>query len=286
MTRPRLFVDVQHGLCNRLRTMASGASIAARTGRDLVVIWRPDHHCAARIGDLLDYDGAVIEDDVADLCRRFSGRVYNYMEIEPGAVFDDPILADAEDPGDDVYIRSAYTLNSPHCDFEAEQRFLRQLVPAAPVRALLEQVPYPSAVGVHIRTATGPQFDHLRHEAPENWPEARHRELLYWRERSQPEAFEARLDQLIEAGQADQIFIASDLAETYARMAARYGARVVCLERQLFDRSARQLQYAMADLLLLTYADRLLASTWSSFSDMAQRLAWRGRPFEQSGKDF
>ena len=60
--RPRLFVDVQHGLCNRLRALVSGAAIAARTGRQLVVIWVPDHHCEARIGDVLRYPGMVIEE--------------------------------------------------------------------------------------------------------------------------------------------------------------------------------------------------------------------------------
>ncbi|MDA7429618.1 hypothetical protein PGB28_14200 [Primorskyibacter aestuariivivens] len=283
--RPRLFIDVQHGLCNRLRAMASGASIAQATGRELVVIWRPDHHCNARIGDLLDYDGPVIEDDVADLCRRFSSRVYNYMEIEEGAVYEEPVQAEAF-PDGDIYVRSAYTLVSSHRDEAREDSFLRALRPAAPVRELLDQVPHPNPVAAHIRMATGPRFDHLSYEAPENWPAERHAEMLHWRERSQPEAFERRLDQLIEEGKADRVFLAADLAATYERFGARYGNRLVHLPRQLYDRSARQLQYALADLLLLIAADRLLASTWSSFSDMAQRLARPGRSFEQSGQDF
>lgn len=282
---PRLFIDVQHGLCNRLRAMASGASIAHATGRELIVIWRPDHHCNARLGELLDYDGPVIEDDLADLCRRFSSRVYNYMEIEKGACYEEPVLAEAYLDGD-IYVRSAYTLVSPHRDVSTEDTFLRALRPAAPVLDLLDQVPHPNSVAAHIRMATGPRFDHLSYEAPENWPPERHAEMLHWRERSQPEAFEKRLDQLIEEGNADRIFLAADLPETYKRFGARYGDRLVYLPRQLYDRSARQLQYALADLLLLIAADRLLASTWSSFSDMAQRLARPGRPFEQSGKDF
>ncbi len=284
---PRLFIDVQHGLCNRLRAMASAAAIAQATGRELVVIWRPDAHCAARIGDLLDYDGMVIEDDIADLCRRFSGRVYNYMEIESGAVFDEPVVLEGPGaPHGDVYIRSAYTLVSPHRRFEDEQRFLRDLVPSNAVRALVAQVPAPNPVAVHIRMGTGPRYDHLPHESPHNWPPERHEELLQWRGHSQPEAFERRLDQLIEAGQADRVFLAADTEEAYRRFANRYGTRVVSLSRSLYDRSPRQLQYALADLLLLTAADRLLASTWSSFSDMAQRLTRPGRPVEQSGVDF
>ncbi len=95
-----------------------------------------------------------------------------------------------------------------------------------------------------------------------------------------------RLDQLIAAGRAETIFLAADLPETYAQFAERYGDRLAWLPRDQFDRSARQLQYALADLLLLTAADLLLASTWSSFSEVAQRLARPGRPINHSGRDF
>lgn len=284
--RPRLFLEVQHGLCNRLRAMASGAALAEATGRELVVIWRPDHHCQCEIGDLLDYAGPVIADDTADLCRRFSPRVHNYMEIEPGSVFEEPILAQTPDPGGDVYVKSAYTLVSPHADHAAEQRFLHALVAAPQVQELVNTVRHPNDVAMHIRIATGPAYDHLSYESPENWPENRHEEMLYWRARSQPAVFEARLEALIERGDAGTVFLAADLPETYERFQARFGDRITFLPRQLYDRSARQLQYALADLLLLARANRLLASNWSSFSDVAQRLAYPGRPFEKSGKDF
>ncbi len=285
-TRPRLFLDAQHGLCNRLRAMASGAAIAEATGRELVVIWRPDHHCYCQVGDVLDYPGMVIEDDTADLCRRFAQRVYNYMEIEPGAAFEEVVLPETEDIQGDIYIRSAYSLISPHVDFAVEQRFLRALVPSTPVRDLVASVRHPNAVALHIRMATGPGYDHISYESPENWPAERHAEMLFWREKSQPAAFQARLDRLTEEGRAETLFLAADLPETYARFAARYGDRLVYLPRDVYDRSARQLQFALADLILLTQADLLLASTWSSFSDMAQRLAPFGRAVEQSGQDF
>lgn len=284
---PRLFVDVQHGLCNRLRVMASAAVLAERTGRDLVVIWRPDHHCEARIGDLLDYPGAVIEDDMADLCRRQSAVVYNYMEIEPGAVFEAPILPDPEEhAGKDVYIRSAYSLNSPLVRMEDEQVFLRGLIPTGAVLDLVGQVRRPNKVALHVRRSTGPGFDHLSFEAPDNWPPERHAELVAWRAKSQPERFMDRLDALIAEGRADTVFVAADHPDTYADFGTRYGQRVTWLDRPDYDRSARQLQYALADLILLTAAELFLASTWSSFSDLAQRLAPQGRAFEQSGKDF
>lgn len=283
VSRPKLYIDVQHGLCNRLRAMASAAVLARASRRELVVIWRADHHCGCRLSDLFDYPGPVIEDDRADQIRRQSARVYNYMEIEEGAQYLEEITP-REIKGD-IYIRSAYSLISPQANFEAEQPFLKSLIPARPVQDLVDSVPHPSDLALHIRKATGPGFDHLAHESPDNWPEERHQELIHWRAQSQPERFIQRLDQLMDAG-AESFFLAADHPDTYAQFSERYGARMRHLPRGLYDRSARQLQYALADLLLLTFADKLLASTWSSFSDMAQRLAPYGRALEKSGKDF
>lgn len=288
ISQPCVFVDVQHGLCNRLRAMASGYAVARATGRRLVVIWVPDHHCEARIGDLLKYDGPVIEDaaDAAQL-RDMAGRVYNYMEIEQGAVFQEPVLPDTEAyAGQDVYIRSAYSLTSPHCDMATEQQFLWVLRPTAEVLDLVQRVERPSQVAAHIRMATGEAFDSLSFESPNNWPAERHAELTEWRAKSNVWKFVTRLDALVAEGRADSIFVATDLAQTYDILKDRYGARLRYLERRDFDRSAQQLVYALADLLLLTAAPHFLASTWSSFSDMAQRLASPRRLVERSGYEF
>ena len=286
--QPCLFIDAQHGLCNRLRAMSSGWSVAKATGRQLVVVWVPDHHCQARISDLLDYDGPVIEDAAqASLFRAGAGRVYNYMEIEEGSVFQEPILPDAAHyAGQDVYVRSAYSLTSPHIDMDEEQRFLRGLHPTAQVLDLVRSVAHPNQVAAHIRMATGEAFDHMSFEAPANWPAHRHAELTEWRAKSNVWKFVARLDALVAQGRADSIFVATDLAQTYEILKDRYGGRLRYLERDTFDRSAAQLVYALADLLLLTSAQRFLASSWSSFSDVAQRLALPGRLVERSGYDF
>lgn len=287
VSRPWLVIDVQHGLGNRLRAMASAAAIAAQTGRDLVVLWRPDHHCNCRLEDLLDYEGPVLDDDAGGVLRARADLYYSYMELEPGACFEAPILPGAEAaPGQSVYVRSAYTLVSPHRSMAREQDFLRRLRPAAAVRALIDGVPHPSQVAAHIRMGTGPGFDHISYESPENWPAGRHRELSAWRARSHVDRFIPRIEQLIAQGLCDSLFLAADLPETYAVMAERFGDRLRWLARADYDRSARQLQYALADMVLLARADRFLASTWSSFSDLAQRLARPGRIVEQSGRDF
>lgn len=285
LRRSRLFVDVQHGLCNRLRVLASAASIAKNTDRELVVIWVPDHHCEARISDLLAYDGPVIEDETAVLCRHRSAVVYNYMEIEEGSCSQVPIILSPY-AGQDVYIRSADTLNSPHRSFLDEQVFLRNLRPAELVRSIAATARYPNQVAAHIRMGSGPGFEHLSYEASGNWPEHRHKEITTWREKSHVSRFAKRLDQLVTEDRAETIFVAADVPETYEILAERYGDRLTWIARDLYGREAAQIQYALADLLLLTVADLFLASTWSSFSDVAQRLASEGRQMERSGYEF
>ncbi|AXI44588.1 hypothetical protein C1J03_00215 [Sulfitobacter sp. SK012] len=284
--QPLLFIDAQHGLCNRLRAIASAAAIAQVTGRELVVVWVPDHHCAGHLSDIIDYPGLVIHDAQAALAVRAQTPVsYNYMEIEEGAAFDAPILAET-DAGNDVFIRAAYTLNSPHRDYKIEQSFLRGLIPRPHVSDLVASVRHPNQVAAHIRMGTGPGHDHLSYEAPENWPAERHEELTLWRKKSHASHFLQRIEALELEGRADSIFLAADLSQTYETFTERFGDRLAYLPREDFDRSARQLQFALADLILLSAADRFLASNWSSFSDIAQRLAPADRPMEQSGVDF
>lgn len=283
LSHPRMFIDVQHGLSNRLRAWASASAIAARTGHVPVLIWCPDAHCEARVGALLDYEGPLIETPQEAACARAaSAQVYNYMEIEEGAQFDAPVMPRAGD----VYIRSAYTLVSPHHDAAHAARLLRALRPAAPVRALVRAVRRPNAVAAHVRAAGNPGQTLAPYDGPENWPAHRHAELEAWRAKSQPERFIDRLEALVAQGRAQSIFLAADRAETYDLFTRTFGDRLVWLERDLYDRSARQIQYALADLILLGAADRLLASTWSSFSDLAGWLIRPGAQVEQSGRDF
>lgn len=295
LVRPRLYIDARHGLGNRLRAIASAAAIATRAGHELVIVWEPDMHCQARFGDLFTYDGPVIEAAFPRLFALSGGRVHNYMEVEPGACRNAPVLADGGQdtmPGHpwpshgDIYVRSAYPLVSPHRDWPAERAFLHGLIPAAAVRARMRMVPVPAQVSVHVRMASGPGYEHLPHESPAGWSAEGHAEILSWRARSHARHFIARLDTLVAEGLAETIFLAADLPETYAAFRDRYGPRLRCLARTRHDRSAEQLRDALADMLLLGRTQRLLGSTWSSFTDMAIRMA-PGRPVvEMSGRDF
>ncbi|WP_058314801.1 glycosyltransferase [Cognatishimia activa] len=281
--RRKLFIDAQHGLGNRLRAIGSGAAVAEKTDRELVIVWEPDAHCEGRLSDLYEYDGAVEEVAFYKDAESRNCQLYNYMEIEDGAVKDAPITLD---DGKDLYARAAYVLNSPLSSWEDENRFLQSLTPIEPVRALVDGVRKPNDVSAHVRMVGGSEYEHLAYESLDNWTAEGHAETEKWRKRSHFSHFLKRIDTLIKEGNAERIFLAADKPETYEAFQACYGDRVAYLPRELYDRSAEQLHYALADALLLGSSPLLLGSTWSSFSELAMRLSPQKMTIEMSGKDF
>jgi len=154
------------------------------------------------------------------------------------------------------------------------------------VQELLASVRSPNDVSAHIRMEGGRKDEHLPYENAGNWTDEDHALIDHWRSKSHFSQFMKRIDALIAEGRAERIFIAADKPETYEEFRGRYGDRLAWLPRSRYDRSAEQLQYALADAILLSRAPRLLGSTWSSFSELAQRLSPEGMKVEMSGKDF
>jgi len=281
LAKPKLFLDAQHGLGNRLRALGSAAAIAAASDRELVVIWQPDDHCDGRFSDLFDYKGAVIEQRFVD--ERPDCDIYNYMPNEPGADKDALIRLDTTR---DIYARTAFVLNNPHSTWETENRFLQGLTPVGAVCDLIASVRHPNDLSAHVRMEAGAGLDHNTYDRPENWRAEDHALIHEWRAKSHFSRFLHRIDALIAQGRANRIFLAADLPDTYLEFQQHYGDRLAWLPRSLYDRSAAQLHYALADALLLSRSPLLLGSTWSSFSELAMRLAPQAIAIEMSGKDF
>ncbi len=282
--RDKLYIDAQHGLGNRLRAMGSAHAVAEATGRELVVVWQPDHHCEGHLSDLFAYDGAVETESFVDRAMRGDFRVYNYMEIEPGAAKGAEIVLE---PGRDTYVRSAYVLTHPASDWTRENALLKTLTPSEPVQRLLDQAGPPAAIGLHVRMEGAPGTDTNSYDAAENWTPEGHAAIHEWREKSHFKHFMARLDVLLEQTPDAGVFLAADQAETYRAFAESYGAgRISMLERDLFDRSAQQLHFALADMLALSRVTHLLGSNWSSFTEGALRLSDTIVTHEMAGKDF
>ncbi|MBK5928442.1 galactosyltransferase-related protein [Rhodobaculum claviforme] len=283
--RPVLYVDAQHGMGNRLRAIGSAAAIASHADRALVIVWQPDHHCDCRLGDLFDYSGPVLESAFVDDAATRGIEVYNYMPVEPGSRKDAEI--DLASPRD-IYVRSAFVLNAGGVggDWDAQNRFLQALRPVEAVRDLVAAVRHPNALAAHVRMEAGAGRDNQSYDRPDNWTDQDHALIHHWRAQSHFTRFMERIDALIAQGAADTLFLAADLPEIYDAFSDRYADRLAFLPRDIYDRSAEQLRYGLADAILLGRAPRLLGSTWSSFSELATRLAPAPVVVEMSGTDF
>ena len=282
--KDKLYVDAQHGLGNRLRAIASAAAIATESGRELVVVWEPDHHCEAKFRELFDYSGALEEKSFVDDVSALNLSFFNYMEIEAGASKDRPIELIA---GRDCFLRAAYVFNHPASTWDTENSFLRSLTPSSLVRSLVDSVPVDyNTVGVHVRMEAGAGLDNHSYDSRENWSDEGHRLIHHWREKSHFSRFMQRLDKLLWEDDSQSIFLAADLPETYEAFTACYGYRLRFLPRSRYDRSAEQICFALADAILLSRCNRLLGSTWSSFSELAMRLSTSFSAIEMSGTDF
>lgn len=281
--RAKLFIDAQHGLGNRLRAVGSAAAIATASDRELVVVWEPDDHCDGRFSDLFDYRGAVLDKRFLDEASKGGCDVYNYMPNEPGSHKD--AFVDHESRKD-IYARAAFVLQNPYSTWDTENRFLKSLTPIAPIRSLVAAVRHPNDLSAHVRMEGGKKVEHLAYENAANWLPEDHALIDEWRGKSHFSHFLKRIDALIQQGRADRIFLAADMPETYAEFENRYGNRLAWLPRALYDRSTEQLHYALADAILLSRSPLLLGSTWSSFSELAMRLAPERITIEMSGKDF
>ena len=280
---PRFYVDAQHGLGNRLRAIGSAAAIAEATGRELVIVWQPDHHCNCLFSDLFDYRGPVINSSFLDYAKISGMQVYNYMEIEADSKKDEVVSSDVSG---DIYARSAYVLQSAFGGWDEDNRFIRFLKPSARVKELIEGFELSGCVGVHVRMEAGKGLDHNSYDDVSNWTKEGHDQIHYWRDKSHYSHFVQRINQLIKENPRVELFLATDLPETYEIFKKCFGERCHYLTRDVFDRSKEQLVYALADIILLSRCEVLLGSTWSSFSECAMRLSSSYSKVEMSGVDF
>ena len=278
--RARVYVDVQHGLGNRIRALISAKLLAEKSGRRLVVIWRPDMHCQAEFRDLFEDNNLDVRSDFTSNARARSD-IYNYMDNEVGAEKGKRI--DHHSPRD-IYVKSAYVLNHQYSDFAAENEVLRRLVIRSEVLQTANESDVSNRVGIHVRMGGGKGYDQSPWNRPENWSQKGQEEMYYWRERSHFTVFFSEIDRRLSEDPSLQFFLATDREETYDAFRQRYGEKIAYARRQVFDRSIEQQRFALIDMVLLSRTRYILGSNWSSFTEIAHRLG--NTPVFYSGVDF
>jgi hypothetical protein len=273
----KLFIHVQFGLTNRLRALASAYAFAHASNRELRLIWESDFHCNCYFDDLFSNDHLIVyrslDVDLRDV------EIYDCMEANGH----DPMPFVEHITSEDLYIKTYNPINSSIANISIENEFLRQLKPNNTVKKLMASVDNNYSVGIHIRSQGSK--DGVPWERQEgNWTREAQNELDFARAMANEGFFKSEMRRILRNNVKTKFFIASDKPTVIDQFLAEFKDNLVCLNRSSSDRSKTNIQYALADLILLSKSRLILGSYFSSFSQMASRLG--GTDIRYSGFDF
>lgn len=280
----KLFLHVQHGLCNRIRALLSGLLLSKISKRKFVLIWEKDYHCDCYFNDLFDRSGFDVYSSTDILNDNNNIFIYNYMENEDNPAKTKKINYNLPT---DIYIKTAYVLVHPELKWKEENKIFKKLIIKKDIyRKIVEfkkKFNIKNCLGIHIRSQLPSEQNEYDH--PQNWKKDSHEKILHWRSLSSLDRFMALLDKLMKRKSLVIFFVATDEEKNIKILQEKYKERIYFVNRTVFDRSKEQIQYALIDLILLSNCHEIFGSYWSSFSEVAHRLSGKEK-ISYSGIDF
>lgn len=303
--KPRvLFMHVQFGLGNRLRSLGAGMALAAATGRELVLIWERDVHLNAGFHDFFSNDILCVEllrlnwpfDTRAD-AKLADVHALTFMRkdrvdvLSAGAhVLDVDAVSHQH-----VYIKTAYVVRTtlPLMQDGAQSKpyspvciAMRTLSPVLPVLRLIEANVanrLANTVGVHVRSRSlARDIVGLANPVAEYGSEQSMAVTDFWRSTTQLPAFVEKMRSFNDSGL--RFYVAADDADVIGALTAEFPGRILHTPRQCDDRGSVCMRYALADMILLSRTKLILGSYWSSFTEAAMRLG--SQNVNLAGVDF
>lgn len=289
-----LYIEVQNGLGNRLRALASAFNIAKGSGRNLVLIWETNEHCEAKMPDLYDIGNLnelmelnniqfKIEEKRLDNYDYYISEdtIYNYMlDSQKNTYIDDSVQKD-------IYIISACCLVNKHVTWQKECEFLRNLKVSMEVQAQLnifatkiKPNKIEDCIGVHIRMHQwGKSYENIS-----NYTEEAKKSIEKWRSASNWQVFLQEIKKILSVNPGQKFFLCCDNETAYSELTKILPNTFIQTDKIVFDRSKIQVQNAVVDLVLLSRTKEILGSNWSTFTEIAYRLS--GKKLRMAGKDF
>ena len=267
-----LTVHVQHGLGNRLRALGAAMVLAKKSYRWLRVIWTPDMHVNATMDSLFDLPASNLFDVWEDFdSRELEGEnvdVYNYMDFKERYRYIDGWSMNH------IYVRSAYILNSSIVTEDLINEELRTLVVHPAVRELMSRVEIPAnatLVGVHVRSA-GPR-DEMKGLSDQEYTETEFETMEFYRNHSTARYFVEKMKEAEKAGSGPVAFyVAADNSKEVEYLTRKF-PNIITLPNSCSGRTMRCMRTALAELFLLGSCSKIIGSFWSSFTEVAGRLA-------------
>lgn len=263
-------VHAMHGLSNRLRAIASAIALASKDNRYLRIIWEKNIHVYAELHELLtismgprsfevwsEYNSMEQSEDVF--------AVYDYMQ--PEQKYKSVSLDNAH-----IYFRSAYTMVSDIVSEQDTNDYLHLIRPSAAVQLLVDSLNIGSniLIGVHIRCIM--PREETRGITSDEYSEEGWKDIIKYRKLTkQAIPLFKMLAVEYKHKTNGSIFLSYD--DSAALQHFSDIVDVIYLQRECNDRSLKCLEYAVADLFLLGKSKYILGSYWSSYTEVAGRLA-------------
>ncbi|MCX7523039.1 hypothetical protein OSC27_12220 [Microbacterium sp. STN6] len=235
-----------HGLGNRMRAVLGARVLARVEGRGFAYTWPTGRLFGARLDVLWDFDEKV----VSAAASRLLSRKYPYRGNELNWL------------GENARSQRIWQIRTPHAlvfppGYPSWESELRTLTPSDRVRTGIRHafddgpagVPY---VGVMIRTAPNAHDETLRH-SPLEW-------------------YLARMNQIRDAWPDVPFYVAADTPEAFHAVRQAFDRCYGTLDKGRYN-SKRALVASVVDLYLLASSAHLIGPHFSSFPQLAQRLA-------------
>lgn len=254
-----IYIIPMAGLCNRMRSIASGIFVAKKLGVDAVVYWNKEKGCNCKFKDLFlpetvkkvkFIDGGGIINVIP--CRRnlkiplllqklrYSQVIYDFKS-KYGDIFS--ILKDVDD----------ILLESPHSMGE-HYPFNEIFKPVDAVRkkidSCIKDFEGENIIGLHIRGTDNVKAKNV----------------------STIDMFILRIDEEVEKAPNVKFFLATDEITVRESLLKRYGKRIIYNENVLSRDSVDGMQDAVVDLYCLSKTSRIIGSYWSSYSEIAAEI--------------
>lgn len=263
----------ENGLCNRMMAVASGYALAKELGQPYQVIWNKDHFLGSAFRDLfrpmpdvpvkeICWQGSLgdrirypylwftkhpLAGKLPEMLRRVVyDRVLRSPELHALLVADRSIAAELQDT------RKALLFSYEEFHSGAVSS-LRCFQPLPNLKDIVDREARsfgPNVIGVHIRKP-----DH---------------DTVIWQ--NSLEEFEARMSREAESDGSATFFLATDGADSEARIKAIFGHRVLVRKKNRSRETVDGMRDAVIDLYLLSRTRKVLGSSGSTFSTTSAAL--------------
>lgn len=279
-----LVLKVFNGLGNRMRSIASAKAIANATRSTLIVVWPIDEHCEALYEQLFSQESMEYFNVVDTFCLEKSKGLHWIKCYYDSQNYNDH--SSLNDSAQNVYIETACVIKNVHSTWKSECEEFSHFTPSLNISTMLNKflssLPHKvsTLVGVHIRMGQeGYSF-----ESADTWlPSVKH-DLELWRGKSHYSHFEKKMREMLKENPTLCFYLAADNDFIYRHISESFPDNVYFLSRTKYDRSLEQIQTALIDAFVLSKTQYILASGWSSFSEIAVRYSGTKRLI--AGKDF